>query len=235
MSYASWHDFYYGAWQQPWALLVAPLAFLAWRGVASLPGGEGAVPGAKRFVSAWCLAFALETMLDPIATGTLAAALGGGAVATALGLLFVLLGDFRIWWLAFGAATSPRRGLAPALLASAVVPVFAWLAHLVLGRLFGPLPGQALWLLHECAFLALVVPIAHRQRERFARSVLAFAAVYYALWATSDVLILAGVDLGWLIRCVPNQLYYGLTVPFVWWSFFAASYASTSVSTQASR
>jgi hypothetical protein len=65
--------------------------------------------------------------------------------------------------------------------------------------------------------------------------VVAWAGVYYALWAAADVLILAGVDAGWLLRCVPNQLYYGFTVPFVWWRFFSRSYAAESSSTQASR
>lgn len=233
MSFASWHDFYYAAWQQPWALLVAPFAFLVWRGVAA-PAGPGAVPDAKRFVVVWSWIFALETMLDPIATGPLAKALGAEPAGTALGLLFVLLGDFRVWWLVFG-LSAPRRGVAPALLATAAVPVLAWLATRALGLGLGALPAPALWLLHESAFVALAAFVSRRQSNGFLRAVLAFAAVYYALWAASDVLILAGVDEGWLIRCIPNQLYYGLTVPFVWWRFFAPSYTSSSASTQASR
>jgi hypothetical protein len=233
VSFASWHDFYYAAWQQPWALLVAPFAFLVWRGV-SAPPGPGALPDAKRFVVVWSGIFTLETLLDPLATGPLAKAIGGEATGTAIGLLFVLLGDFRIWWLAFGLAAA-RRATSKALLATAAVPVFAWLATHGLGLAFGALPDQALWLVHESAFLALAVFVSRRQSDRFVRALLAYAAVYYALWAASDVLILAGVDEGWLIRCVPNQLYYGLTVPFVWWRFFSASYASSSTSTQASR
>jgi hypothetical protein len=146
----------------------------------------------------------------------------------------VLVGDFRIWWLAFGLG-APRAGLAPALAATAAVPIAAWLATQALGAAFGPLPAQALWLAHESAFLAFGAFLARRQRDPFARAVLAWAVVYYALWAACDVLILAGVDAGWLFRCIPNQLYYGLTVPFVWWRFFAPSYASSSASTQVSR
>lgn len=233
MSFASWHDVYYAAWQQPWALLVAPFAFLVWRGVAA-PPGPGALPDAKPFVVAWSWIFALETLLDPIATGPLAKAIGSDRASSALGLCFVLLGDFRIWWLAFALA-APRRGLRPALLATAAVPLFAWLATQGLGLAFGALPGQALWLVHESAFVALAASVARCQSDRFVRALLAYASVYYALWAASDVLILAGVDEGWLIRCVPNQLYYGLTLPFVWWRFFSPSYASSSASTQASR
>ena len=233
MPFASWHDFYYAAWQQPWALLVAPFAFGVWRGVAA-PPVPGAIPEAKAFVVAWSWIFALETMVDPLATGPLARALGGGGASTALGLGFVLLGDFRIWWLAFGLA-APRRGLAPALLATAAVPVFAWLATQALGLGFGALPDQGLWLVHESAFIGLAAWVSRRQPDRFVRALLAYVVVYYALWAACDVLILVGVDEGWLLRCVPNQLYYGLTVPFVWWRFFAPSYASSSASTQASR
>ena len=52
---------------------------------------------------------------------------------------------------------------------------------------------------------------------------LGYLAAYYGLWAAADVLILSGVDAGWPVRLVPNQLYYGFFVPFVWWRFFGAS------------
>ena len=51
------------------------------------------------------------------------------------------------------------------------------------------------------------------------RRVLGYVAVYYALWASADVLILyGGLDVGWLLRVVPNQLYYAFFVPFAWWT-----------------
>jgi hypothetical protein len=37
-----------------------------------------------------------------------------------------------------------------------------------------------------------------------------FVLLYYGLWATADVIILAtGSDLGFALRVVPNVLYYG--------------------------
>ena len=233
MSTDSWQAFYYGAWQQPWALLVAPFAFVVWRAASAAPG-PGAVPEARAFVLRWSAVFVALAMLDPIATGALAKALGGGGIGTALGLGFVLLGDFRIWWLVLG-LRDPRTGLPRAALATAAVPIFAWLATQAFAAARGPLPDQALWLIHESAFLVLAIVLARRQPAGFPRAVLAYAAVYYALWAACDVLILASVDAGWLLRCLPNQLYYGLTVPYVWWRFFAPAYAETSSSTQASR
>ena len=229
MSFASWHDFYYSAWQEPWALWVAPFAFLVWRTLAP-PPGAGVVPEAKRFVVTWSGLFAVETLLDPLATGPLAKAIGAPAASTALGLGFVLLGDFRIWWLVF--AVERRAGaLSRALVPTAAVPLVAWLVT----RALAPLPAQALWLAHETLFVAAALFVSRRLAGRFERDVLAYAGVYYALWGGADVLILAGVDAGWLLRCVPNQLYYGLTVPFVWWRFFAPSYSAASTSTQASR
>lgn len=229
MPSASWRDFYYAAWQEPWALLVAPFAFLVWRMLAA-PPRAGAAPEARDFVATWSWIFAVETMLDPIATGPIAKAAGVASVSTALGVAFVLLGDFRIWWLVFR-IDRPAGAVLRALVATGVVPAAAWLATSALA----PLPGQALWLAHESLFVALALVVSRRLSGRFERAVLAYAGVYYALWAVSDVLILAGVDAAWLLRCVPNQLYYGFTVPFVWWRFFAPSYVATSSSTQASR
>ena len=229
MSFSSWHDFYDGSWQQPWALWVAPCAFLVWRALAAAPG-PGVRPEARGFVVGWSLFFAVETLLDPLATGPLAKAIGTPAAGTALGLTFVLLGDFRIWWLVF--AVDRRAGaFARALVPTTAIPILAWLAT----RALAPLPDQALWLVHETLFVVVAFLVSRRMAGSFERAVLAWAAVYYALWATADVLILAGVDAGWLLRCVPNQLYYGFTVPFVWWRFFSPSYAAESSSTQASR
>jgi hypothetical protein len=225
--FASWQAFYYSDWQEPWGLLVAPFAFLVWRAFAPRPG-SGAVPEARRFVIAWSFGFAVLALLDPIATGPVARAFPAAATPLAVG--FVMLGDFRIWWLAARLAR-PEGALARALLPTLAVPIAAWLVTL----LAPPLPGQALWLLHESLFLVVAFAVARKLPGCTERDVLAYAGVYYALWASCDVAILSGVDAGWLIRCVPNQLYYGLTVPFVWWRFFAPSYAATSTSTHASR
>jgi hypothetical protein len=57
-------------------------------------------------------------------------------------------------------------------------------------------------------------------RLRFLRNVCAYVSVYYMLWAASDLLVLAAsLDAGWLLRVVPNQLYYSFWVPFVWFRY----------------
>ncbi|MGH7856783.1 MAG: hypothetical protein ACREQY_05580, partial [Candidatus Binatia bacterium] len=59
-----------------------------------------------------------------------------------------------------------------------------------------------------------------RGARRHLRGALAYVALYYFLWAAADSMILAGVDAGWALRVIPNQIYYGFWVPFAYASFF---------------
>ena len=230
-----WQQAYYGDLQ---GVLVAPLAFLAWR-LAAAPDPERAVaPETARFVSLLTLVFAVETMIDPIATGPLlkTAAWADGWLARVIPFAFVLLGDWRVLLLALGVGRSARRLGENALAAlglSLVVPVVAGGSYAVAGRIWPDLHGQVLWMLYELGFGLLCVGLARVWVPRvaardpavgaFLRAVFGYSAAYYALWLFADLLIVAGgLDLGWAIRMVPNQLYYAFWVPFVYWRFFAA-------------
>ena len=244
MSWESFEAFYASELQSPWLKLVGPVAFLLWRAVARSPG-PGAVPAQARFVALWCTAFAIETIADPLATGPLVGALGlTGLGAQAVMLLFVLLGDLRVWWLVFHLAKPGIAALRRALLPTLAIPVFAYASTALADRLAEGIAGQWLWLTHEATFCGaalwlrsrwLPAHVAEPTTRALLADVLLYSAVYYALWASADVLILAGFDLGWGLRVLPNQLYYGWTVPFVWWRCFASRYAATSTSTHASR
>ena len=83
----------------------------------------------------------------------------------------------------------------------------------------GIAPGDGFEVLHREPFDG---PIA----LRYLRAVLAYVAVYYALWGIADVLILAGFDAGWGLRILPNQLYYSFWVPVAWTWFFSRRYDS---------
>ena len=239
MTYESWHAFYYAGWQWPWALLVVPFF---WSVVRSVAAGPRPADEAARFVRLWSTLFLFETMLDPLANGWAKGA--GAGPEQAVAVLFVLLGDLRIYWLVFALGRpggSAMRALGWAALASAGVPVVAWLATSAFA-LAGELPGQVLWLTHELLFVAVAVWLARRwvpgaagAHVRFVQRVLGYVAGYYALWAAADVLILCEVDAGWLVRTVPNQLYYAFTVPVVEVAFRASSSAAASTSTQAER
>jgi hypothetical protein len=239
--------FYESELQGLWALLVVPALWLTIRLVRGRPAREGVEPAAARFVDAFALVFAVQTLLDPIFTGPVARALPA-PWPTALSLLFVLLGDFRVFLLVAFLAGA-RDKLRPALFEAAgwtpIVPIFAWIATRALGAAFGELPGQVLWLVHEASFLGFLVWLRERvaarepdpaaPRARYLRAVLLYAGVYYALWALCDVGILLGFEWAFAVRAVPNQLYYALFVPFVHARFFAASYSAASAFAQASR
>ncbi len=245
----SWADFYQSDLQSVYLLQVVPLAFLAFLAFRALSTTgltrRGATPGhavstaepvAAAFVSVWAWIFAVETCLDPLATGPLARGLGDTA-GTMLSFVFVWLGDFRVFALVFAMAAAgaePRRFLRSAALASFGVPVFAGLADAALRARLEFLPGQTLWVLYELSFLGVALWLRARfvparvgperpATRAFLREVCGYVALYYALWALCDgIILLAGWDGGWALRVLPNQMYYALFVPFVWWRFHAA-------------
>jgi len=200
------------------------------------------VPALARFVSLFTIVFAIETMVDPISTGPLLKAFsaGDGLLASAIPFLFVYLGDFRVLLL-LAVVAHPDRELRGSLiwaaLATLVIPVLAGGTFFLSGLIWPDVHDQVLWMLYEFGFLALSVFLARRwlptqirstgsphgeAQLEFARSLLGFSAAYYSLWLFADlVIIVGGLDLGWAIRIVPNQLYYAFWIPFVYTRFFA--------------
>lgn len=245
MSDFSWHAVYYSELQSVYALLVLPTAFLAWRLAAPMDPNRACVPEAARFVSIASLVFAIATMIDPLSTGKLAKLDGieGTFAATAIVFFFVLLGDFRVLLLAIGVAR-PERDLRSkigwAVGMTLVVPVLAGSIYAVLGAIFADLHGQVLWMVYEAGFLGLCVALSRRwvpgtldddptsrAKADYLRALFGFSAAYYALWLGADLLIVAGgLDLGWAVRIVPNQLYYAVWVPFAYARFFCSPLSS---------
>ena len=226
-----WHAFYQSDLQSLYALVALPAAFL----VYALARPVRSADPQARFVYGWSIAFALETILDPIATGPLSRGLGlAGGGQLAVMLSFVLLGDWRVLLLVFALSYRPEqrgRAFAHSAALSFVVPIFAYLTDFRLRLLWPELPGQVLWLVYELGFVALALVLRWRVRRclaagakdaerRLLRAVLAYAACTYALWACADALVLAGFDAGWGLRILPNQLYYAISVPFVYFATF---------------
>ncbi len=235
MPYESWRDFYQSDLQALYSLLLVPALFLAYLGVAGRRRSAQAPLPDARFVLGYCAFFAVETLVDPLATGWLVEGLELGNAATErLMLLFVLLGDFRVFLLVFHLAGRERKLGRALLWASAftpIVPILAWTGNEILVAWRPELASQQLYLIYELSFLALAlllrnVYLPHKDPEdtgghtRFLQGALSYVAVYYGLWATADALILlGGLDAGWLLRAFPNQLYYAFWVPFVYFTF----------------
>ena len=237
MAESFWHDAYYGDLQSLYALLVAPIAFLAWRLTAGVDERRAEAAGAARFVSGLTLLFAIETMIDPIVTGPLIELelFRDSKASTLIPFLFVLLGDLRVLLLAIGVARPERmlrENFAWALGTALIVPIVAGLGFASTRWIWPEVDGKVLWMIYEFGFFALCVFLARVWVPRsvpndpplsaFLKTIFGYSAAYYALWWVADVLIVvADLDLGWAIRIVPNQLYYAFWVPFVYWRFFS--------------
>jgi hypothetical protein len=246
----SWQAFYEGDAQSLYAVVVPPAAFLGYLAFRACSGGAGISPGHASFVRRYCLAFGLLTILDPLCTGPLARALGGPGTRAGLVLscFFILLGDFRVFWLLFR-LSGPRTAGAVALEAAGwtlIVPAVALLLRAALGAVFPELPENTIWLVYELCFAILAIWLraallprrmaqAGPALHRFVRAVAGYSALYYALWAVSDALILfLGLDVGWALRAIPNQLYYAWYVPLVWLGFFGPGFRETHASVRGS-
>jgi len=249
----SWQDVYASELQNLYALLVVPLAFLAWRLAAPTDPSRAVVPKAARIVAAATLVFAFETMLDPIATGPLlrSEALRETLAATLVPFLFVYLGDLRVLFVVLAVAEpeSPLvRTLGRAAAATAIVPIATGILFATLRGLWPEAHGQWLWMIYEAGFLGLCVYGARVWLPRrgpglgatglaesdlagraFIASLFGYSAAYYAIWLAADgLIVLAGLDLGWAIRMVPNQLYYAFWTSFVYARFFSLPSANAA-------
>lgn len=170
-----------------------------------------AVLGALSIVDAWL------TTNEVFGLGPLR-----GWLASAVPLFFVLAGDLRYLLLvtsadAAGEIHFERRGLAAAAGLTLIVPIFSQVATLLLPESLDRESldrARLLFLVYEVAFASLtLVLIARHPKVRkvaWIRRVSRFVVLYYGLWASADLVILVtGSDLGYLLRVVPNLLYYG--------------------------
>jgi hypothetical protein len=202
--------FYASALQHPWLLWAAAIA-----GLGLCVARPDLSPRLRRY----CAALTALSLADAWLTSDHVYGIGAltGQAARFVPLFFVLAGDCR-YFLLLGAGT-PNGDFAPSARAFAsaaglttAVPIFS---QVVLWALPESLASaRMLFLVYELAFAALVVVLLARhsrvRRTPWLARVSRFVLLYYGLWATADVIILAtGSDLGFALRVVPNVLYYG--------------------------
>ncbi|MDJ0852320.1 MAG: hypothetical protein QNK04_28455 [Myxococcota bacterium] len=216
--------FYTSELQGIWALLPVPFLFLVYLGLRGRDRARASGRPEAAFLVAWSAVFGALTLVDPLSTGAFGRWLDvPDLVSSAVMFLFVWIGDFRVFALVFPLAGVDKPWLRAVVWTFLVPALDLALFFGALKALWPEVPGQVLWLIHEVAFLALALALRSRLPEgphrAFLRGALAYVAAYYALWASADVLILAGLDAGWALRVVPNQLYYAFWVPFVFFTF----------------
>ncbi len=205
---------YDSPWHHPFLCWAAHLVF-----AVALLARKEASPFFTRFF--WI--FTLEIVTDALFTGGWTPVRSPSGLATTLSAMFVVLGDFRYFLLVeYVLASRFSVGVFLRALGLALVIPLAT-APLSFGD------SRVLFLVYESAFVALallmrfvLIPLRAAKlpsdRRGFLAMLTGFELVQYLGWAIADVRILAGHDIGHLIRIVPNLFYYA---GFLWFAWFA--------------
>lgn len=179
------------------------------------------------FLAGFLAVFAFEIAADATLTGALTPIPKGASYATLVSVAFVILGDYRYFVLVERFSSKDRKP-GPALGVAAawafVVPVVSFALRTLVPSLASP--PRVTFLTYELLFfaLALVFRLAIVRRRsagadpevrRWLHTITVFEIAQYALWALSDILILSGVEAAFLLRFVPNAMYYVGFLPFV--------------------
>lgn len=203
---------YDSAWHHPFVAYLAGLALLF------------AIARRLSFLYGYLLVFLLAILADATVTGAWSPVPLGTPTYTAFSVLFIVLGDLRYFLLA-ERVTRPEDSLAASLRFSIPMSLLVPVTTGVMTRtIWFMADDRVLYAVYEFAMVGLVLGLDHfrfgtraaaPEIRRWVHEVsLLFAGLYFG-WATSDVLILADVELGHLLRIVPNVLYYAAFLPFV--------------------
>lgn len=196
---------YDSPWHHPFVAYAVGLVLL-WLVARRLP-----------FLYGYLVVFLVAILADATATGSWSPVPLGTPAYTVFSVLFIILGDLR-YFVLVERVTRPKDSLARTLAFSLpigfLIPVSTELMRQTLPFMQN---DRVLYAVYEGAMVVLVLLL---DRFRFAPRApgaeltryvheisLLFAGLYFG-WAACDVLILAGVELGHLLRIVPNVLYY---------------------------
>lgn len=216
MSYAEFYDSFI---QHPLLLWAAAILGL----LLALSG-----PALSVTVRRYCIALATVSLLDAWLTTYDVPGVGPltGAAASFVPLAFVLIGDFRFFL--FIESARPDGTLAAS--AAAWLRASAWTLLVPLASQLGVFAlgsnePRILFFVYETLFVLLSLGLTQLYLPRrsgslrWTRRVTRFVIAYYALWAAADAIILTtGADAGFLLRLLPNVLYYGGLVPAIAWA-----------------
>jgi hypothetical protein len=206
---------YDSAWHHPFVAYLVGLWLLT-RIVRQLP-----------FLYAYTVAFLVAILADATATGGWSPVPLGTPEYTVFSVVFVILGDLRYFVLA-ERVSHPDRSIGRVLAWASGVSMIMPVTSGVLTRVVPAMQNdRVLYLVYEAAMVCIVLGL---DRFRYAaadvpsdvrawvhRVSLLFAGLYFG-WAACDVIILLEIDAGHVARIVPNVLYYGAFLPFVFLS-----------------
>lgn len=203
---------YDSPWHHPFVAYMAGIALLFFL-VRRLP-----------FLYAYLVIFTITILADATATGSWSPVPAGTTAYTVFSVLFIVLGDLRYFLLA-ERVTHPRDTLSRVLTWSMGVSLIMPATSGVLTRVVPAMQNdRVLYMVYEAVMGCIVLGLdrfryasgdaAPEIRQWVHRVSLLFATLYFG-WAASDLAILIGIEAGHLLRVVPNVLYYGAFLPFV--------------------
>jgi hypothetical protein len=220
--------FYDSPWQHPGIAFFfgLPLLSIALLGTQAARRAQDADPRRRAFLLSF-LVVELAILLDAFFTGAWSPLRPESAAAQAVAVVFVVLGDLRYFYFVerqrgevAAGRSAALRAMTVALPVSFIVPI-----GVAIGKSAWParMQGNLLYLVYELAALAVVVAFAlvrrpHTtdgadRRRAYVTRLLVLEAAQYATWALADLIILAGEDVGYLVRVLPNAIYYAAFVP----------------------
>lgn len=187
----------------------------------------------RTFLVAYLVLFAVASFADALRSG-IWSPLHGIAAENDIGLLFVLLGDYRYFLLLERFAVRPNSGPSDRTATKAWFTTFGFMAVVpliayalmkgaqVTGR-WSFLAWEAMFVVWALALRFFVYPrrlaAAPTAIRTWLFEITRLEVAIYALWVAADVIILLGADAGFALRIVPNVLYYGV---FLWFVAFRA-------------
>lgn len=178
------------------------------------------------FLYAYLLIFVVCILADATCTGGWSPVPMNTPAYTASSVIFIILGDMRYFVLGERVSRLDEplgRTLAFSIPISFLIPVVSEIMRQTLPFMQN---DRVLYLIYEAAAGCLVLGLDRfrfgprapsPELARYVHEVSLVFAIGYFGWAACDALILLGVELGHLLRIVPNVLYYGafLVVVFV--------------------
>jgi hypothetical protein len=161
-----------------------------------------------------------EIALDAWFTGGWAPLAASSPWAEPLAIAFVVLGDWRFFYLVERQWRPRAQAALVSFLWSLVIPLYSYCGKLAWPRAMAD--SHLLFFVYEISFVAMALWTGLRARRQIAAGpvarwiarLVAFEVAQYAGWALADAFILGGHDAGYALRVAPNVLYYAAFAPF---------------------
>lgn len=170
----------------------------------------------RGLVRAYGTVFSIGIAADAYLNGPWTFVKSGSGWATAVGVFFVIFGDFR-YFVVLEEAFRHRAKLVRAVALAFIVPVTSQIIRWSNPRIEND--ERATFLLYEILFFALaagleLLVVSRAKDPRLARRATRFELVQYATWIVADVgIIMTRRDAFFGVRIVANLLYYVVFVP----------------------